>query len=191
VESPTNQSLSALDPWPQTVAWRPVSPKMIIVEVIERAIWTLVLLAVTLLTWSIIGRAWVPIVGTALIVVNLIRAWLTIRAIQSYGYAERERDLLVRHGRIIRRLSIVPYARMQFVDVTAGPLERMFGLATVRLHTAAAASDATVPGLEAPEATRLRDRLTALGEDRGGEAPEATRLRDRLTALGEDRGEGL
>jgi membrane protein YdbS with pleckstrin-like domain len=37
----------------------------------------------------------------------------------------------------------------------------------VRLHTAAAASDATVPGLEAQEATRLRDRLTTLGEDRG------------------------
>jgi membrane protein YdbS with pleckstrin-like domain len=68
---------------------------------------------------------------------------------------------------MIRRLSIVPYARMQFVDVTAGPLERMFDVATVRLHTAAAASDATIPGLRPAEATRLRDRLASLGEDRG------------------------
>jgi membrane protein YdbS with pleckstrin-like domain len=52
------------------------------------------------------------------------------------------------------------------VDVTAGPLERAFGLATVQLHTAAAASDARVPGLPPAEASRLRDRLTALGEDR-------------------------
>jgi uncharacterized protein len=36
----------------------------------------------------------------------------------------------------------------------------------VTLHTAAAASDASVPGLEAAEATRLRDRLAALGEIR-------------------------
>jgi membrane protein YdbS with pleckstrin-like domain len=64
----------------------------------------------------------------------------------------------------VRRLSIVPYARMQFVDVTAGPFERAFGLATVTLHTAAAHSDATVPGLAGPEAARLRDRLSALGE---------------------------
>jgi membrane protein YdbS with pleckstrin-like domain len=89
-----------------------------------------------------------------------------VRAVRAWGYAERDQDLLVRHGLFIRRLSIVPYARMQFVDVTAGPLERAFGLATVQLHTAAAASDAKVPGLPPEEAARLRDRLTALGEDR-------------------------
>jgi membrane protein YdbS with pleckstrin-like domain len=37
-------------------------------------------------------------------------------------------------------------------------------LATVQLHTAAAASDARIPGLATTEAERLRDRLTALGE---------------------------
>jgi hypothetical protein len=67
---------------------------------------------------------------------------------------------------MIRRLSVIPYGRMQFVDVTAGPVERSFGLATVRMHTAAAASDARVPGLPAPEAARLRDNLTSLGEAR-------------------------
>jgi membrane protein YdbS with pleckstrin-like domain len=67
---------------------------------------------------------------------------------------------------VVRRLSIVPYARMQYVDVTAGPIERAFQLATVQLHTAAAASDAQIPGLPPTEAARLRDRLTALGEDR-------------------------
>ena len=56
---------------------------------------------------------------------------------------------------------------MQFVDVTAGPLERVFNLATVQLHTAAAASDARIPGLPPEEATRLRDRLAALGENLG------------------------
>ena len=82
------------------------------------------------------------------------------------GTPNATNDLLVRHGLLVRRLSIVPYARMQFVDVTAGPLERAFGLATVQLHTAAAASDARMPGLPPAEAARLRDRLTALGEDR-------------------------
>ena len=160
-------SLNALDPWPQTVHWRPVSPKMIIIEVIVRTIWTFIFLIATLVAWLAPAPLWVVVVGAAITLGTLIGLYVGVRAIKSYGYAERERDLLVRHGRVIRRLSIVPYARMQFVDVTAGPMERMFGLATVRLHTAAAASDATVPGLEAQEATRLRDRLTALGEDRG------------------------
>ncbi|WP_246002233.1 PH domain-containing protein [Allorhizocola rhizosphaerae] len=162
-----SQSLNALDPWPQTVQWRPVSPKMITVELVERAIWTVILLAITGTLWLIFSSAWVLVAGGALIVGTVGGTYFSIQAIRSYGYAERERDLLVRHGRLIRRLSIVPYGRMQFVDVTAGPLERAFGLATVRLHTAAAASDATIPGLEPDEATRLRDRLAALGEDRG------------------------
>ena len=102
-------------------------------------------------------------------VVVLLGAWRAVaivRAVHAWGYAERENDLLVRHGLLVRRLSIVPYSRMQFVDVSAGPLERAFDLATVQLHTAAAASDARVPGLRPAEASRLRDRLTALGEDR-------------------------
>ena len=92
-------------------------------------------------------------------------AWGVVgRRFRSWGYAEREDDLLVRRGVMFARLSVVPYGRMQFIDVTAGPLERAFGLATVRLHTAAAATDARIPGLEREQAARLRDRLAELGE---------------------------
>ena len=48
----------------------------------------------------------------------------------------------------------------------AGPLARRYGLATVQLHTAAATSNATIPGLVPAEAARLRERLAALGEAR-------------------------
>jgi membrane protein YdbS with pleckstrin-like domain len=86
------------------------------------------------------------------------------RRVGAWGYLEREDDLLIRRGLLVRRLSVVPYGRMQFIDVTAGPVERSLGLATVRLHTAAAATDARIPGLAADEAARLRDRLAELGE---------------------------
>jgi membrane protein YdbS with pleckstrin-like domain len=101
--------------------------------------------------------------GAALVVGAIL--WpLVGRRYRSWGYVEREEDLLVRRGVMFARLSVVPYGRMQFIDVTAGPLERTFGLATVRLHTAAAATDARIPGLERDEAARLRDRLAELGE---------------------------
>jgi membrane protein YdbS with pleckstrin-like domain len=83
---------------------------------------------------------------------------------RSWVYQERDEDLIVERGVLIHRLSVVPYGRMQFVDVSAGPIDRVFRLATVKLHTAAAASDARIPGLERDEAARLRDRLAALGE---------------------------
>ena len=88
------------------------------------------------------------------------------RRVGSWAYLEREDDLLIRRGLLVRRLSVVPYGRMQFVDVTAGPVERPLGLATVRLHTAAAATDARIPGLDTEEAARLRDQLALLGEAR-------------------------
>ena len=159
-------TVDALTPWPDTVEWRPVSPKLITVELIVRWSWSLIVVAGLAVGLALQGhRLWW--LGIGLVLANAIwRSFVTVRAVRAWGYAERDQDLLVRHGLLVRRLSIVPYARMQFVDVTAGPLERAFGLATVQLHTAAAASDARIPGLPPAEAARLRDRLTALGEDR-------------------------
>jgi membrane protein YdbS with pleckstrin-like domain len=156
----------ALEPWPDTVDWRQVSPDLAKVELIGGGIWFLALAAGAGVAWTLTGSRLFAVALVAVLVLAVWRSVVTVRAVRAWGYAERDRDLLVRHGLLVRRLSIVPYARMQFVDVTAGPLERAFDLATVQLHTAAAASDARVPGLRPAEAARLRDRLTALGEDR-------------------------
>jgi membrane protein YdbS with pleckstrin-like domain len=92
--------------------------------------------------------------------------WLIPRNWRAWGFSERDDDLVVTHGVLRRKLTVVPYGRMQFVDVAAGPLDRHYGLATVQLHTASPATDAKIPGLYAADAARLRDRLTALGEAR-------------------------
>jgi membrane protein YdbS with pleckstrin-like domain len=60
----------------------------------------------------------------------------------------------------------VPYGRMQYVDVEAGPLDQANGIAKLHLHTASPGTTAVIPGLAAEEAARLRDRLTARGESR-------------------------
>jgi membrane protein YdbS with pleckstrin-like domain len=104
-------------------------------------------------------------IGLAAVVVLAVAAERFVhRRFAAWGYAERDDDLLVRRGVMFKRLSVVPYGRMQFVDVTAGPIERAFGLMTVRMHTAAAATDARIPGLVPDDATRLRDQLARLGE---------------------------
>ena len=103
------------------------------------------------------------IAAAAVVVAGVLTDVLLQRRVAAWGFCERAVELLVRRGVLVRRLSLVPYGRMQFVDVSAGPLERAFGLATLRLHTAAAASDARVPGLPRAEAERLRDQLSTLG----------------------------
>jgi membrane protein YdbS with pleckstrin-like domain len=160
------RAVDPLQPWPDDVQWRPVSPRLTVVVLLRLLNLIPVIAAVAGLAWMIWDDRVAAVVATAGFVVLGVRAALIARWVRSWGYAERADDLLVRHGLLVRRLSIVPYARMQFVDVSAGPLERAFGLATVELHTAAAGSDARIPGLPGPEAARLRDRLSALGETR-------------------------
>lgn len=114
-------------------------------------------------------RSAVPVglaVAGGTLAAGLIGERLLQRRVRSWAYCEREDDLLIRRGVLIRRLSVVPYGRMQFIDVVAGPLERIFGLATVRMHTAAAASGARIPGLDATNAALLRDHLAMLGESK-------------------------
>ena len=107
------------------------------------------------------------IAGIVLALPYALVTWLFERGrYRSWGYLERDEDLVVRRGLLFRRLTVVPFGRMQFVDVTAGPVDRLFDLATVQLHTAAAATDARIPGLRSVDAAELRDRLAALGESR-------------------------
>ncbi len=144
--------------------WRRPAPRLLLLRRFQWLAFTvgLVLVAVVLGAYGgvVVGFACAAVA----VVFGIVGERLLRRRFSAWGYAEREDDLLVRRGVLFSRLSVVPYGRMQFIDVTAGPLERSFGLATVRMHTAAAASDARIPGLERGEAARLRDRLAELGE---------------------------
>lgn len=126
------------------------------------------LILVVLAVVAVASGVWLVLVigALVLVVVTLVVLGVVDRNYRSWGYTERAEDLLVTRGVLYRRLVVVPYGRMQLVDVTAGPIERKFGIATVRLHTASAGTDARIRGLPPEEAARLRDRLAALGEAR-------------------------
>jgi membrane protein YdbS with pleckstrin-like domain len=158
--------MSAEDSGAADVAWLRPSPRLLQARRIQAAVGTLV---IALAGGLIGGLASQPVglgIGFGLLAAGLVFALFLARRVAAWGYAERDDDLMVRRGVLIRRLSVIPYGRMQFIDVTAGPVERSLGLATLRMHTAAAASDARIPGLERAAAARLRDHLAALGEAR-------------------------
>ncbi|WP_333740205.1 PH domain-containing protein [Streptomyces sp. IBSBF 2806] len=146
--------------------WSGLPPGLLRMRRLLLVVWLgLVAIGVGLLLGLIVGPAWaafalLPLAGVAWGWVLLGRNW------RSWRYAERADDLLISRGVLWREETVVPYGRMQLVEVTSGPVERYFGLASVQLHTAAAATDAAIPGLDPSEAERLRDRLTALGEAR-------------------------
>jgi membrane protein YdbS with pleckstrin-like domain len=144
--------------------WRTPSPRLLLLRRLQVGVVTLIFVIAYAAGLAVAG-VWIALLGAIVVVaLGFVAELFVRRRFRAWGYAEREDDLLVRRRVMFSRLSVVPYGRMQFIDVTAGPLERAFGLATVRLHTAAAASDARIPGLARDEAARLRDRLAELGE---------------------------
>ena len=147
------------------LSWRGPSPRLRLLRRLEVVAVALVVAGVGVLIalTSDTETAGIVVIVVA-VVLALVADFLLGRRVRAWGYAERAEDLIVRRGVMVKRQSVVPYGRMQFVDVKAGPLEQLMGLATVQLHTAAAHSDARIPGLPAAEAQRLRDQLSALGE---------------------------
>jgi uncharacterized protein len=150
---------------PSDVSWTPVSPKLAAVRRVSAAVVLGVLAVAALVVLGMLLGWLYGVLALVLAALGYLWAWVLIgRNQRSWKYAEREDELLVSHGIMFRQLVVVPYGRMQFVDVAAGPLERAFGVATVELHTATPATDAKIPGLHPDEAARLRDRLSALGQ---------------------------
>lgn len=148
--------------------WTPVSPRLITARRITLALVMLLAVAGVVALFLIPGvpRAWALAAAVVALVVFVWLWWLIGRRVRSFGYSERGDDLLVTSGIMFRRLVIVPYGRMQFVDVKAGPIDRWLGVTTVQLHTAAATTDAKIPGLVPDVAAALRDRLAQRGEQR-------------------------
>jgi membrane protein YdbS with pleckstrin-like domain len=157
---------------PSGVVWSPVSDRLATVRRLLLTVPAAVAVVVAIVARTVVGDVLptptIAVIGIVLplVVVTGWGWWLLGRQVRLLGYAERDEDLLIRRGAMFRRIVVVPYGRMQYVDVSAGPLDRVFGLARVQLHTASADTDASIPGLVPVEAARLRDRLSERGQSR-------------------------
>lgn len=150
---------------PPTATWTPLAPRFAAQLRLDALIgWLILGVIATVPTWLFAGQTYGLIVAGLALAITAWRVWRQGALAAAWGYAERETDLYIRRGIWWRNLTVVPYGRMQAVEVSAGPVQRAFGLATVKLVTASAQSDARIPGLLPAAAAQLRDRLTERGE---------------------------
>ncbi len=150
---------------PPDNAWQRLSPQYRTLKRWGVVIWYAILIILVVTPLAFLTPWWVAtIAGVLLLALASWRWWRQDAIWRSWGYAEREDDLFITHGLWFRSLTAVPYGRMQVVNVHSGPIQRALGLATIELVTASASTNASIPGLPAAEATRLRDHLTEVGE---------------------------
>lgn len=161
---------SAIDP--EGVTFLHVSRKLGLAWLLGRGVVAILFLIISLVPFALeqfLGVdgmpawvIWVP--PTVVLVIALWVLLLIPRQVNAIGYAERNEDLLLRRGILFHRIMVVPYGRMQYVDVTMGPVERILGISSIHLHTASPGTNAVLTGIPAAEADRLREQLSARGE---------------------------
>lgn len=146
--------------------WRQLSRKYVIGQVVGYLVLLVLIAAAVLTLWLMFEATWPFIPGAILFAITLVTLIVTPRQARSIGYQLREDDLVFRRGILWQRMVSVPYGRLQLVDITHGPLDRMLGIAQLKLVTAAASTGVTIPGLPQSDAEQLRDTLIEVAETR-------------------------
>ncbi|KLE34389.1 PH domain-containing protein [Aurantiacibacter luteus] len=105
--------------------------------------------------------AWVPGIAVLLVALVLI-AYLPMKRWRHRGYHMAADRLRVVRGVMFHSDSVVPFNRVQHLDVEQGPLERAFGIARLILHTAGThGSSVVLPGLDHAVAVDMREEIRA------------------------------
>lgn len=143
--------------------WRPVSPELGTVRQVS-ATAVLVPLAIASAVAAALLTPWLVVVTVVLALVWLWLLWLLPRQVAAISWAELPEELAIRKGRMWRSLVTIPYGRIQYVDISAGPYKRSKELADITVSTASPASSGDIPGLPVAVAEELRVRLAAHGE---------------------------
>lgn len=98
-------------------------------------------------------------------VLMLLVWWYPAAYYRHLGYRVDETGIVIQRGVFWRTQSAVPRVRIQHTDVSQGPLQRRYGVATLKLYTAGSQyTKVELPGLTESDAIALRDELQGAGD---------------------------
>lgn len=106
------------------------------------------------------------------IIVSLFSIILVLRAIEiSKGFPKRkfgirELDIIFQKGFFISSETIIPFKRIQHVEIKQGPFLRMLDLYSLKLFTAGASTgDLVIDGLDLDTAEKLKAKVLQVTEE--------------------------
>lgn len=102
------------------------------------------------------------LLGLVLLIAAALIIRIPMRRYSARGYQISADRLRVVRGLLFRSDTVVPFSRVQHIDVAQGPIERFFGIATLTLHTAGNHNaSVALPGLGEPLAREMREQIRA------------------------------
>ncbi|MDQ4093559.1 MAG: PH domain-containing protein [Actinomycetota bacterium] len=152
--------------------WQRLNPRMLAVTPLRQLVGFLPVIAVVLIIGvqqDLGGRIYGVLVGVLVVVLAGVLRWVTTR------YRITSERVELRSGLLFRNARSVPRDRIRSVDVTAGPVHRLFGLSVVTIGTGERSEgvesrELTLDAISAAEADRLRQRL--LDSSHSGDASD-------------------
>ncbi|WP_328722315.1 PH domain-containing protein [Streptomyces sp. NBC_00247] len=138
--------------------------------------------------WLLLTAAPLAALGVLATLIAPARPWLLLSAAVTAGlgaccaavlprwwfrthrWEVTEDAVYVRTGLFLQEWRIAPMSRIQTVDTVRGPLEQLFGLATLTVTTASAKGAVRIAGLGHEPAAALAERLTRITRDTSGDA---------------------
>ena len=102
-------------------------------------------------------RSFLLAIPAVVLLLGILIGTLVVRMSRVKGIAIREHDIAYRSGLYWRKTVVLAFNRIQHVEVSSGPLQRKFGLATLKFFTAGGSSvDLKVDGLSRERAEQIR-----------------------------------
>ena len=107
-----------------------------------------------------------PVMGAFIIPLLILSAYIIIivpvRKYKRWGYNMGPDRLRIVRGYLFYSDTIVPFGRIQHIDVEQGPIQRPYGIATLTVHTAGNHnSSVDLPDLSHEDALALREKIRA------------------------------
>jgi membrane protein YdbS with pleckstrin-like domain len=131
----------------------------------------LTMLVVAQVVWFLLDArlAWLHVAAAAVTVAAVV-LYVVVAPLWRYRVHRWEigaQAVYTRTGWLVQERRIAPISRVQTVDTQRGPLDRLFGLATVTVTTASSAGAVRIIALDSDVADRIVAQLTdiaSLGE---------------------------
>lgn len=161
LRTPRNEARLELDG-----TWHQISPRYVVSQIVQNAVVIFVVVVAAIVLNLLLHQQWVWIPAGVLVLITGVALITLSRQAKAIGYMLRADDIVFRKGILWQRMIAVPYGRLQLVDITQGPLDRAFGIAQLKMVTAAATTGVQIPGLTQGAAEALRDTLIQVAETR-------------------------
>jgi len=136
------------------------------VMIIKRLIFIIVLLGVVTFGYYTIDSSKISglvfiLIGSGAIVLSVLILFLTKLYFRNKKYRLYNKNITYQEGVIVHHETVVPFSRIQHVEIDEGPLERFFSLATLSIYTAGdSGKDLKISGLKIELAQDIKDYIT-------------------------------